>query len=430
MADSGKKPEVTESLIRQMTRLALEHNAVNLSQGFPNEGPPIEPVLGIASALIGGEMDNLDIFDVNISDVAPDAGNLTIRELLEKIYNPKKAMLNQYSIPFGILPLREAVGKYYKRFYEWDVDIQDNITICLGATEAFASTLRTVCAEGDRVLIFEPFHELYPQQCALFYVQPEFTALVENNGAWDVDWEDFESQAIKCKAVLLNTPHNPTGKVFTYQELERMVNFCVKHGIIIITDEIYEFMIFNNAKHYCLPHEFPQIKDLCVVINSVSKTCSATGWRIGWAIASKDITSKIRGVHDQMVLQAPTPIQSGVCAYLSMPTNYFLEEIPRKYLRRREILIPALRKIGFEVATPDSAYYAFCNYKKIEKLKKMTPTEASMFLVKICGVATVPGDNFYSRHKHDQGQNYIRFCFVRTDDILLEAIARLEKWLL
>jgi len=434
MGEGGTgKSEVTESLIRKMTRLAMQHDAVNLSQGFPNEGPPIEPVLGIASAVIGGDMGNLGIFDAKVSDLIGDdfdPKSVTLRDLLEKIYDPWKSSLNQYSIPYGILPLRQAVAEFYKRHYQWDVDPETEITICAGATEAFASALRTVCGVGDKVLIFEPFHELYPQQSALFYVEPEYTALLERDGEWHIDWEDFEAQAAKCKAVLLNTPHNPTGKVFSYDELERIVNFCVKNDIIIITDEIYEFMIFNGEKHYNIPQTFPQIKDLCVVVNSVSKSCSATGWRIGWAIASAGLTHNLRGMHDQMVLQTATPIQSGVIAYLKMPDAFFSEDIPNKYHRRRDFFIPALRKLGFEVATPNSAYYAFCNYRKVEKIKDMTPMEASLFLVQKVGVATVPGDNFYKRHKQQQGQDYIRFCFVRSDDILQEAIVRLEKWLL
>lgn len=422
--------DVHESVIRKMTRLALQHGAVNLSQGFPDEGPPFVAMTQAASALIGGVPDRLDVLKTKVSDLAQgDVSELTVEDLLKRLYHPRKDLLNQYAIPYGLLSLRETLSKYYSRFYEWDIDPETQITITLGATEAFASTLRALCNPGDRMLIFEPYHELYPNQAKLFYLETEFTALVEKDGKWHIDWDDFEEQALKCKVVVVNTPHNPTGKVFTYEELERIVNFCVKHGLYLVTDEIYEFMTYNGVPHYCLPQVFPQIKDQCVVINSVSKTCSATGWRVGWAIASQQITERIHGVHDQMVLQASTPMQIGAQAFLSLPEDYFCKELRARYLSRREIMIPALRKIGFEVSTPDAAYYAFCRYRNVPKLAHMSPTEASLYLVETAKVATVPGDSFYGRHKDQQGQDYIRFCFVRQEPQLLEAIERLEEHL-
>eukprot|EP00397_Hematodinium_sp_SG-2012_P037640 GEMP01040819.1.p2 GENE.GEMP01040819.1~~GEMP01040819.1.p2 ORF type:complete len:191 (+),score=38.59 GEMP01040819.1:675-1247(+) len=189
-------------------------------------------------------------------------------------------------------------------------------------------------------------------------------------------------------------------------------------------------MVYNDVPHYCLPQTFPQIKDRCVVIDSVSKTCSATGWRVGWSITTPEITQKLRGTHDQMVLQAATPMQVAVEGYLSLPEDYFRKQVPQKYLARRDILVPALRRLGFEVITPNAAYYAFCRYRKVPKLANMTPMEASLYLVKTVKVATVPGDNFYQRHKEQQGQEYIRFCFVRHENELLEAIKRLEAHLM
>jgi len=424
--------EVTESLIRQMTRLAAQHDAVNLSQGFPNDGPPLEPTLGIAAAALGGALDRLDIFDQKVVDLVPegtDLNQVTVKDLLAKLYNPKNSVLNQYSIPYGIVPLREAIRDYYLRFYNFSVDAEKEITVTCGATEAFAATMRALCEPDEGVLIIEPYHELYPQQCSIFHLRTEFTNLIEVDGKWEVNWEDFETQAKKCKAIVLNLPHNPTGKVFTHAECERIVNICLENDIWLITDEIYEMMIFNGEKQICIPQVFPQIREKCIVINSVSKTCSATGWRVGWTIANPEITFKIRGIHDQMVLQAPTPIQSAVVQFLKMPQNHFTEDIPAKYKKRRDLIIPALHKLGFKVINPDAAYYAFCNYRDVPKLKDFSPMEASLFLVEKVGVATVPGDNFYARNKETEGIKYIRFCFCRSEDLLEEAIKRLNEWL-
>lgn len=425
---------LSESLIRKMTRLAVKHNAVNLSQGFPNEGPPFEAILAATNALIGGRPDRLNILDTPLQNVMKgrDPAHLTVADCLKEIYTPHIDVLNQYNIPFGLQSLRKEVAKFYRRFYDWDIHPEKQITICLGATEAFASALRTLCNKGDKVLIIEPFHEIYPSQAEIFYIDTEFTALQEKNGAWHLDFEDFERQALKCKAVLLNTPHNPTGHVFTYEELKRICNFCAQHNIYIITDEIYEFMIFSKEKkHIILPQAFPEVQDLCIVVSSISKTCSATGWRVGWAIHPECHTSKMRGVHDQMVLQAVTPIQIGVQGYLRLPDTFFLHEVPKKYRKRRDVLVPALQKIGFEIdAMPEAAYYVFCRYRKVPKLANMTPMEAAMFLVETVKVATVPGDNFYNRFRETYGQEYIRFCFVRQEDELHKAIQRLEAHLL
>lgn len=460
---------VQESQIRKMTRLAVQYGAINLSQGFPDEGPPFEGVSAIVCGLLGGTDENQkDIGNRKVTDILnnqvlpssqhqPNLGlspqkpqDTTVSQFLRALhleYSSSAHYISQYSTPFGRPLLREKIAVYYEKFYpdrqggtRRYVDPDKNITVTLGATEALAVVLRTVCRPGDYVLIIEPYHELYPSQASVFYLETEYTELREevSGKSWRLDFEDVEAKAKRCKVLILCDPHNPTGKVFEIEELQKICKICLKHNTILVADDIYEHIIFTGAE--CQKHllagwdtesiltqaagfnqsDIDRIANLYIVMNSVSKTWSCTGWRLGWVISPAHITEKIRAVHDQMVLQAATPIQLGCEALLDIPTEFYLR-LRHKYQERRDYLIPELRKLGFECCMPNSAYYAFVRFRNVPALKGKTAADAAMFILKKVGVASVPGYNFYhGGHNHE----YIRFCFCRK---LLDLNAAIER---
>ncbi|KAF4659672.1 hypothetical protein FOL47_007489 [Perkinsus chesapeaki] len=418
-----------ESQIRQMTRMAAQHNAINLAQGFPNESPHFAAKDQIVRGLLGGNQANAE--QLKTYDIVPlvKAGHSTLSDLLEAVDKSITGNdeLNQYAIPYGRTDLREAISAYYRRFYNIEVHPEKELTICLGATEAMASTLRAICKPGESILVFEPFHEIYPNQAAVFYLHTRYCRLYEgDDDKWYVDWEMLEDrlQDGSVRAILLNTPHNPTGKVFEKEELTRLAQLAVKYDTYIVTDEIYEHMIFEGEPHQIIS-TFPEMKDRSFIISAISKSASATGWRVGWVVCPPRFTETLRAIHDQMVLQSPSPMQFGTIAFTKLDDNYFKHQLPDKYKKRRDVLVPALRRLGFKVTTPHAAYYAFANFREVPQLKDMSSWEASDYLVEKVGVAGVAGANFCERGS-GRGEDYIRFCFCRSDDEIQEAIRRLE----
>ena len=428
-----------ESIIRLMTRVAMENKAVNLSQGFPNEPPPRPVAEALARATLGGTTEN--------------ASNEYLLSSDHSDFVPSSDELNQYSMPMGRTSLRRAVGSLYERLYDWDtIDPEKQVTITCGATEAVGSALRTIGKPGDKIAFFEPFHELYPSQCKIFYLEPVFVTLtpkesstthgslgtaINTKKVWSIDWDQLEQAMSESIALILNTPHNPSGKVFSYDELSRVAELALKHDTFLITDEIYEFMCYNEQtndniaelehKHYILPQEFPDIADRVFMCNSIGKSCSATGWRVGWCVHPPEWTNVYRGIHDQSVVMAPHPMQYAAETYLSLPESFFRETLPTRYVGRLSKLKNALSEIGFEIINPDGAYYLFANYTGVDGLKDMEPMDAAMFLVKKVGVACVPGDNFYGL-AIDQGKQYLRFAACRSPADIDEACRRLLNY--
>jgi len=240
-----------------------------------------------------------------------------------------------------------------------------------------------------------------------------------------VDWEGFDAaMASGVKAVVLNTPHNPTGKVFLEWELQRIFAAIKKADAWLITDDIYEHILFQHT-HLCPLALDPEMASRTVLVNSISKAISATGWRVGWTISPVAMTDTIRAVHDQMALMAPNAQQFATIRFLGLSDSHFKEDLPNKYRDRRDFIVPELQKLGFGVSVPEGAYYAFCRYQQVPKLSALGPVEACKFLVEEVGVAVVPGDNFYG--KSDDGQKYLRLAFCRSMDDLQEAIRRLAK---
>ncbi|EED93229.1 aminotransferase [Thalassiosira pseudonana CCMP1335] len=386
-------PKVQESVIRKMTRLATQYNAVNLSQGFPNEPPPLKVRLALANAVM--------------TDV-----------------------INQYSPPMGRPDARRAVSAYYQRLYGYTVS-EDDITLTLGATEAVATALRTIGQPRNKVVIFEPFHELYPSQCGIFYLDPVFVTLrpSDDGSTWSYDEAELKDALKGATALILNTPHNPTGKVFQQNELKNIVDLCIQTDVYIITDEIYEHMCYpdSNGKqrnHTLIPHAFPEARDRVLVCNSLGKSASATGWRLGWCLHPPHLSDTYRGVHDQMVAMAPHPMQYASLAYLNLPDEYFTQQLPVRYKDRVAMLARTIQEVGFGVIMPEGSYYLFVDYRGVKELQGKTPMDAAMYLMKEVGVACVPGDNFYG--KSTDGNHYLRFAACRSISDLRNAIERLK----
>jgi len=383
---SDKVGYFTESVIRDMTRQALLHGAVNLSQGFPDFPAPAE-----------------------IKHAAQDA---------------VAADINQYAITWGAKNLRNAIARQMQVWQGVPVDPETEVTVCCGSTEAMISTLLAICNAGDEVIVFEPFYENYGPDSVLSGAKPSFVKLRPPNlphGEWSFDPKElraaFHSQT---KAIIVNTPNNPTGKVFTRTELELIRDLCVEFNVLCITDEIYEHIVYDGTRHISMA-SLDGMKDRTITINSLSKTYSVTGWRVGWTVAPTIITNAIRKVHDFLTVGAPAPLQAAGAAALDLPPTYY-QSLAEAYRRRRDKLVPILTEAGFRCFQPRGAYYVMTDIGAFGYRDDLAFTK---YLVKDIGVAAVPGSSFY-RNPRD-GSQQVRFAFCKKDETLDEAARRLQK---
>jgi aspartate/methionine/tyrosine aminotransferase len=383
---SDKVGHFTESVIREMTRQAMLHNAVNLAQGFPDFPAPAE-----------------------IKQAAQQA---------------VAADVNQYAITWGAKNLRNAIARQMGVWQGITVDPEKEITVCCGSTEAMISTLLAVCNAGDEVVIFEPFYENYGPDAVLSGAKPKFVKLrppATDGGEWTFDEKELRRAFDKnTKAIILNTPNNPTGKVFTRRELELIRDLCVEFDVLAITDEIYEHIIYEGTEHVAVV-SLAGMRDRTVTINGMSKTYSVTGWRVGWAVAPEKITNAIRKVHDFLTVGAPAPLQEAGAVALSLPVEYY-EKLAEGYRVRRDHLMPALTAAGFKCFRPRGAYYVMTD---ISAFKFKDDVSFARHLVQEIGVACVPGSSFY-RDPRD-GAKQVRFAFCKKPDTLDEAARRLAK---
>jgi aspartate/methionine/tyrosine aminotransferase len=383
---SDKVEHFTESVIREMTRQAMVHNAVNLAQGFPDFPAPAE-----------------------IKKAAQDA---------------VAADVNQYAITWGAKKLRDAIARQMGVWQGIKVDPEKQVTVCCGSTEAMISTLIAVCNAGDEVVIFEPYYENYGPDSILSGAKPRFVKLrppVDANGEWTFDERELRAAFHRnTKAIIVNTPNNPTGKVFTRVELELIRDLCVEFDVLAITDEIYEHILYDDTKHISIA-SLPGMEDRTITINGMSKTYSVTGWRVGWTIAPPTITDAIRKVHDFLTVGAPAPLQDAGAAALSLPETYY-KNLAEGYRKRRDRLIPALEDAGFRCFRPRGAYYVMTDIAKFGFSDDVTFTK---YLVSEIGVAAVPGSSFYRDPK--DGAHQVRFAFCKRDETLDEAAKRLTK---
>jgi len=383
---SGKVEHFTESVIREMTRQAMLYGAVNLAQGFPDFPAP--------------------------------------REIKESAQEAIAGDINQYAITWGAKSLRDAIARKVKTTYGLSIDPEQEITVCCGSTEAMISTLLAVCNTGDEVIIFEPFYENYGPDSILSGAKPRFVKLrppESVNDEWTFDERELRSAFHhNTKAIILNTPNNPTGKVFTRRELELIRDLCIEFNVLAITDEIYEHILYDGVQHICIA-TLDGMRDRTVVINGMSKTYSVTGWRVGWTLASPEITSAIRKVHDFMTVGAPAPLQEAGAIALGFPASYY-EQLAANYLKRRDRLMPALEQAGFRCFRPRGAYYVMTD---ISAFRAKNDVEFTKYLVKEIGVAAVPGSSFYKDPR--DGAQQVRFAFCKRDETLDEAAAHLLK---
>ena len=424
--------EVNETVIRRMTRLAIDYGAVNLSQGFAEEAPVFDMVWGGVSAMVGGtpeEEERIESTTLRETLAARGPGadslDLTLKELFAGIWNPRDEF-NQYTFPFGTPDLRDAVADYTEELYGCRPDPEEQITVVIGASEGMAAVFRSVLQPGDGVLLMQPYHEPYPSQAAVFGLVPRFVTLREDRdaGTWRFGRDEMRAAAADpaVRAIVVNTPHNPTGKVLDRDELSFIADLCREHDLFAITDEVYEHITFDGHRHLHLA-SFEGMADRTLVVNSISKTGGATGWRIGWVITPPERTRLLRAVHNSLVARAPTPLQKGAAALLRRERAFF-EGIAEAYRRKRDLLIQGLRSVGFSASLPEGAFYLFADYRTVPALAEMSPMEAAMHLVTEVGVATVPGDNFYATGK--DGDRYLRFAFCRSLETLEAGIERLR----
>ena len=383
---SDKASQFTESVIREMTRQAMLYGAVNLAQGFPDFAAPAE-IKQAARTAIDGDV-------------------------------------NQYAITWGAKSLRNAIARQMGVWQGIAVDPEKEITVCCGSTEAMISTLLAVCNAGDEVVIFEPFYENYGPDAVLSGARPRFVKLrppASDGGEWTFDEKDLRAAFDKnTKAIIVNTPNNPTGKVFTRAELELIRDLCVEFDVLAITDEIYEHILFDGTKHISMA-SLAGMRERTVTINGMSKTYSVTGWRVGWAVGPEKITNAIRKVHDFLTVGAPAPLQEAGAAALSLPADYYAK-LAEGYRVRRDHLIPALEAAGFKCFRPRGAYYVMTDISGFGFEDDVSFTK---YLVKEIGVAAVPGSSFY-RDARD-GARQVRFAFCKKLETLDAAAEKLEK---
>jgi aminotransferase len=370
----------TESVIREMTRIANKHEAVNLAQGFPDFPMP-EPMKDAACAAIHGNV-------------------------------------NQYAITWGSSALRIAIAEKYRRFYEMDVDHDREVTVTCGATEAMAAVFLALIDPGDEVIVMEPFYENYGPDCILAGAIPTFVPLERPN--WTLDPERLAKAFTKrTKAIILNTPHNPTGRVFTRAEMTMIAELCIKHDVWVITDEIYEHIRYAGEHHVMAT--WPEMRKRTITISGLSKTFSCTGWRLGYTVAPEAQTAAIRKVHDFLTVGAPAPLQAAGAVGMHFDADYY-NHMALDYRARRSLLCDSLTDAGFTFTQPEGAYYVLADFSGLSDMDDVT---FAKWMIEEIGVATVPGSSFYSPDNKAMGRSLVRFAFCKKYETLKRAAERL-----
>jgi len=378
---SHRIEKFTESVIREMTRLAVRHGAINLAQGFPDFPAPAELKQAAADAIF--------------------------------------ADINQYAITWGAKPFRDAIAAKYRRTYGLDFDPEREITVCCGATEGMIASLLAVLNPGDFVIQFEPFYENYGPDTQLCGAEARYVTL--HAPEWTFDRDElrraFEAGA---KAIILNSPNNPTGKVFSRDELEYIASLCQEFDALAITDEIYEHILYGGAEHTPIC-ALPGMRERSILVNSMSKTYSVTGWRVGWVLAPPDLTDSIRKVHDFLTVGAAAPLQAAGAVALGWPDEYYTK-VAAEYAGRRDHLLETLTTAGFRCFVPHGAYYIMTDASGLG-----FPDDVSLVrhLIEELGVAAVPGSSFYAHRT--RGSQQVRFCFCKKYETLDGARRQLLK---
>jgi aminotransferase len=376
---SATAASLTESVIREMTRLALEHDAINLAQGFPDFPAPAAVKQAAIAAI--------------------------------------EADLNQYPVTWGQPSIRQALAGKYRRWYGMSVDPDREICVTCGATEGMIAAITACVDRGQEVIIFEPFYENYGADAIIAGARPRYVTLREPDWTFD-EGELTAAFGSQTRAIVINTPGNPTGKVFTAAELEVIAGLCAKYDVLAITDEIYEHIIYDGARHIPLA-TVSGMEDRTITISALSKTYSVTGWRVGWTIAPPDLTDAIRRVHDFLTVGAPAPLQEAGAAALRLPDSYY-RQLAADYRERRDLMLTILAGAGLPALAPAGAYYVLTD---AAGLGLGDDTAAAAALIRQAGVAAVPGSSFYARP--GAGSGMLRFSFSKRLETLREAGRRL-----
>lgn len=371
----------TESVIREMTRLANAHGAINLGQGMP---------------------------DFDTPEVVKEAACKAIRD-----------GFNQYAITWGAPPLRKAIAEKAASFNGIPCDPDKNITVCCGATECMMATMMALVDPGDEVIIFQPFYENYGPDALLTGAKPVWVHLRAPDWTFDPD-ELRAAFNSKTRAIIVNTPNNPTGHVFSKQELELIASLAIEHDAFVLADEIYEYINYSEKPHISIA-TLPGMAERTVTISGLSKTFSVTGWRLGYCIAPEELTVGIRKAHDFLTVGAPHPLQMAGAAALALPDSYY-ESLNAGYLRRRDLFLPYLREAGFEFSDVEGAYYVMTD---VSGFGATDDTEFVRWMIKEIGVSAVPGSSFYS--PRERGKTQVRFMFAKKDETLHAAGERLLR---
>ena len=385
---SKKSLKLTESVIREMSREAAKYNAVNLGQGFPDFPAP---------------------FDVK-----------------EKAMEAIAADHNQYAITWGVKSFRDAIAAKTKRFLGLDIDPESEITVTCGSTEGMIAGMLACIDEGEEVVLFEPFYENYAPDVILSDAKPVHVPLYQTDAG---DWY-FEKDELRAafnertKAIIICNPNNPIGKVFTRDEMEFIADLCKEFDALVFTDEIYEHIVFpdenKQIEHICMA-TLDGMQERTVVVNSLSKTYSVTGWRVGYCIAPPEITNAIRKVHDFLTVGAANPLQHAGAYALGLPDSYYAA-LQQEYRQKRDFIVPVLQDAGFKCGFPEGAYYVMTD---ISDFGFANDIEFTKHMIREIGVAVVPGSSFY--YDKSLGSQKVRFCFCKKDETLRSAAERLQK---
>lgn len=376
---SNRATSFTESVIRKMTLVANKYNSINLAQGFPEFDPPVE--------------------------------------ILNRLQEISLTGPHQYSITCGAKNLREAIAKKHEKLTGNTTNPEENVVVTCGGTEAMMASMMAITNPSDKIIIFSPFYENYKADAILSGAEPIFVKLNPPNFDFDID-ELENAFKQNPKAIILCNPSNPSGKVFTREELQIIADFAEKYDTYVVTDEVYEHIVYKPYVHTYFA-SLPKMKDRTITTTSLSKTYSITGWRLGYTIANKEITQAIKSVHDFLTVGAAAPLQEAAIVGLNFGDEYY-EKLQEKYTHKRDIFLNGLKEIGLDFYSPQGTYFVMVD---ISKFKRKSDYDFCVELSQKIGVTPVPGSSFFKDYNND----YVRFHFAKNDDTLIEAINRLRK---
>ena len=377
---SDKTAGFTDSVIRRMTRISNQYGAINLSQGFPDFDPP--------------------------------------KEITDKLAELAPIGPYQYATTWGSQTIREALARKQKHFSGMDVDLDREIVVTCGGTEAMMAAMLTVCNPGDKVVIFSPFYENYGADAILSGAEPIYVPLVPPTFSFDPNVLEEAFKQPKVKALILCNPSNPSGKVFTREELLIIADLVKRYDLYVITDEVYEHILYKPYEHVYMA-TLPEMRERTIICSSLSKTYSITGWRIGYVIAPAEITERVKKVHDFLTIGAAAPLMEAVVVGLNFGDEYY-EKLQQHYTHMKNLLCKGLHDIGLSFVQPQGAYYVMVD---ISEFGYSSDYEFAIDLARKVGVGSVPGSSFFKEDVHD----YVRFHFAKKDETLKAALERLSQ---